>query len=115
MPFDILEHGDWEKRKEAYRLSIHLDLDNPVVRTAEGWATFFRENGIEPMAEPGDVVRRRGGLVMLHTAKAGRHVLRLSGGADARWRELFSGRDFTSGVVALDADGPFTWIFKKGN
>ena len=115
VPFDILEYGDWEARKGAYKLSIHLDLDNPVVRTAEGWATFFRENGIEPMAEPGDVVRRRGGLVMLHTAKAGRHVLRLPGGADLRWKELFSGRDFTSGPVALDADGPFTWIFKKGN
>ena len=115
VPFDILEHCEWERRKSMYKLSLHLDLDNPVVRTAAEWAKFFREKGIEPMAEPGDVVRRRGGLVMLHTAKAGRHVLRLPGAADVRWQELFSGGDFASGVVALDTDGPFTWIFKKGN
>ena len=113
VPFDILEYGDWEGRKDAYRLSVHLDLDHPVTRTAAEWAKFFRENGIEPMAEPGDVVRRRGGLVMLHTARNGRHVLRLPGADGEVWTELFIGKTFVSGSVSLDSDGPQTWLFKR--
>ena len=39
----------------------------------------------------------------------------MPGAVGEPWTELFGGKTYASGEIALEADGPYTWIFKKGN
>lgn len=87
-------------------------LPYPVKSGAE-MASVLEGCGVWRYARPGDYVRRRGDLLMLHTATAGSHEVKIPGAAGT-YEELLSGKTLSGPVLTVDSDGPATWLF-KGN
>lgn len=75
------------------------------------WAALFSSLGAERVSDVGNYVRRRGGLVLFHTARAAKHRLRLP--EEGSYVELFSNRDYDGREFDIDTDGPDTLLFKK--
>lgn len=113
VPFDVLEYGDWQVRKNDYRESIVIDLDCPVVKTAKEWAAHFDARGVHRYAAPGALVRRRGDLILFHVANAGVHELTLpTAERQCQVRELISGRVLDAQSIRVESSGPATWLFR---
>jgi len=80
-------------------------------RSGEEYAAVLKAAGAWPYVAPGSYFRRYGDVFMFHTGKAGRHEIRLPD-ENVRVRELFSGVECASPVLAVETDGPNTWLFK---
>ncbi len=75
------------------------------------YATLLKAAGARQYVEPGSYIRRHGDVYMYHTGTAGTHTITLPNDV-AKVRELFTGEEFDSNVVTVEADGPATWLFR---
>jgi hypothetical protein len=75
------------------------------------YAALLKAAGARQYVEPGSYIRRHGDVYMYHTGTAGTHTITLPNDV-AKVRELFTGEEFDSNVVTVEADGPATWLFR---
>ena len=75
------------------------------------YATILKAAGARQYTAEGSYFRRHGDVFLFHTGTAGTHTITLPGDV-AKVRELFTGEEFDSNVITLEADGPATWLFR---
>ena len=76
-----------------------------------GYRQILQAAGAWFYTDEGSYFRRHGDVFMFHTGTAGRHVIRLPD-AVVKVRELYTGAEYASNEITLQADGPMTWLFK---
>jgi hypothetical protein len=75
------------------------------------YATILKAAGARQYTAEGSYFRRHGDVFLFHTGTVGTHTITLPDDV-AKVRELFSGEEFDSNVITLEADGPATWLFR---
>jgi hypothetical protein len=75
------------------------------------YAAILKAAGAHQYTAEGSYFRRHGDVFLFHTGTVGTHTITLPGDV-AKVRELFSGEEFDSNVITLEADGPATWLFR---
>ena len=76
-----------------------------------GYRQILQAAGAWFYTDPGSYFRRHGNVFMYHTGTTGAHTIRLPDNV-TKVKELFTGAEYTSNVISLQADGPKTWLFK---
>ena len=78
------------------------------------WRDLLVEMGATPMAPRGHCIRRHGDVFMFHTAGTDGALNITFPAGVAKVRELYSGQEFTlsNSKLAVESDGPGTWVFK---
>lgn len=79
--------------------------------SAERYKAVLNEAGAWFYTAMGSYFRRHGDVFMFHTGTTGKHVIRLPVNV-LKVRELYTGEEFNSNELTLQADGPATWLFK---
>lgn len=93
-------------------------LNMPAGAT-DGWgpklyAAILKTAGVRQYVAPGSYIRRHGDVYMYHTGTNGTHTITFP--ADVvKVRELFTGAEYSSNVVAMQSDGPNTWLFRTAS
>ena len=80
-------------------------------RSPEAYAEILKESGAWLYTTTGSYFRRHGDVFMFHTGTVGKHTIQLPE-KGVRVRELFSGTEYDGSGLALESDGPYTWLFK---
>ena len=93
-------------------------LNMPAGAT-DGWGprvyeAILKTAGVRQYVAPGSYIRRHGDVYMYHTGTNGTHTITFP--ADVvKVRELFTGAEYSSNVVAMQSDGPNTWLFRTAS
>ena len=69
------------------------------------YATILKAAGARQYTAEGSYFRRHGDVFLFHTGTVGTHTITLPDDV-AKVRELFTGEEFDSNVITLEADGP---------
>jgi len=81
-------------------------------KDGETWAKVLSAAGSHAYAKPGNCLRRHGGLLLYHVARAGEYALSLR--PEERndvYVELLSGKRLSGAEMRVSSDGPETWLF----